>query len=239
MKKIIITLLLMLVVKNSFATEPFPSEEHTSKSGRYHIVFNSTRVGDRGLFLIDSMAEKEYSFSVEEFGLNYEHQNMMFSSAGLSWYKNSIAVFNKNETLFLIKLGWKRYIALDLENYTIISTPSEISFKLEKESIVKKALELLDSDSPYKRETGAIACNHLNILESIPKLKKLLTDKEFYTTYSGNNAGTIVLYVRKAAKEALLALGENVENVVTELPEKGHLKYYNGQYRLIFNEDNK
>jgi len=44
--------------------------------------------------------------------------------------------------------------------------------------------------------------------------------------------GTLVLYVRKAAKEALNALGVSVENVITELSEKDCLKFKGHKYQI-------
>lgn len=227
----------MFLIPSSYATEPFPNEEYISKTGRYHIVLYPT--SEQSLILSDKKENKDYSFSVEQFDLDFIHNNMMISTAGLGWYRNSIAVFNDEEIFFVIKLPWPQYVVVDLQKHVIVKDPSEI---LKDVAIMMNALALkwLDSEDPYQRQTAAIVCRDLKISESIPKLKELLSDKEFYTTYTGNNnEGTIVLYVRKAAKDALLALGENVENVITELPEKDCLKYDGNLGRYVIDWENE
>ena len=124
----------------------------------------------------------------------------------------------------------------------IVKDPSEETLNDAQILMSDLALQWLDSEAPYKRQTGATVCKDLKISKGIPRLKELLQDKEFYTTYSGEirpGNGTIVLYVRKAAKEALLALGENIENVITELPEKDCLKYDGNLGRYVIDWENE
>ncbi|MEW5894819.1 MAG: hypothetical protein AB1650_03515 [Candidatus Omnitrophota bacterium] len=218
------------------ATEPFPSEEYFSKSGRYHIVLAPLLRGgmpDNGaLILSDKKEKKDFSFSVEQVSLNFDHPNMVMSTAGLGWYRNSIAVFSDDEKTFVIKLLWPQYVVLNLENHSIVKEPAESILKEAEKLMANLALKWLDSADPYQRQTGAIVCKDLKISESIPRLKELLSDKEFYTKYAGKNKGIIVLYVRKAAKEALLALGESMDSIITELPEKDCLKFKDYKYEI-------
>jgi hypothetical protein len=238
MKKIILILFLFLLVNFNYATVPHAPEQYFSNSGRFHITFLPNT--EEAIILLDRKEANKYTFSIDHLRLRYDYPNMEMSTAGIHWYKNNIAVFNKNETFFIIKLGWDYYIFIDLRKKKIIKNPSKEILSEAKLRMKNMVPKMLDSTSPYKRETGAIACKDLKLNEYISKLKKLLNDKEFYTKYSGNDPGVIVLYVRKAAKEALIALGENVKNVVTELPEKGHLKYDKklGRYIVIINKKN-
>ena len=85
--------------------------------------------------------------------------------------------------------------------------------------LIKKAIKLLSSQEPKDRQTGAIACGQLQIEESIPKLKELLQDENYYTTNLPKE-WTRVYYVRKAAKTALEQMKESVDNIVIEEPDK-------------------
>jgi len=155
----------------------------------------------------------------------------VITTAGLDWYQNSVAVFDEDEDFFIIKLRWpEEYVVLDLKNRKISKKPSHETFQDVLKALENQALYLLDSKDPYQRQTGAMICNELRVSESIPRLKELLKDQEFYTTYSYSDDGDmeeaiIELYVRKAAKDALISLGEKVEDVIIELPEKECLKF--------------
>lgn len=229
-KLLVIMCLISLLTVNGYATEPFPTEEYVSKTGRYCVVLSPVLRGDRpdsqSLILTDKTENKDYSFSVEQFNLDSVLPNMIMTTGGLGWYRNSIAVFNEEERYFVIKLPWPQYVVLDLQKHVVVKdAPVEILSDAQN-LMSELALKWLDSEDAYKRQTGAIVCKDLKISKGIPRLKELLSDKEFYTKYSGDiNKGTIILYVRRAAKEALLTLGEKVENVITELPEKDCLKY--------------
>lgn len=243
MKKIMLLIFLgVLLIKNGYATEPFASEEYVSESGRYHVVLNPGLRGEypdsQLIVLSDEEENKNYSFSVEELGLDFSHPNMIMSTAGLGWYRNSIAVFDEEESFFIIKLSGSQYVVIDLQEYAVEKEPSAELLNNARILMGTLALQWLDSDSPYKRQTGAIVCKDLKISEGIPRLKELLNDKEFFTTSSGNmDEGTLVLYVRKAAKEALNELGVVVEHVITELPEKDCLTFKDSQYQIDWNNE--
>ena len=103
MKKLILLIfLVMFLIPSSYATEPFPNEEYILKTGRYHIVLHPT--SEQSLILSDKKENKDYPFLVVQFGLDFIHPNMMISTAGLGWYRNSIAIFDEKENFF--SLNW-------------------------------------------------------------------------------------------------------------------------------------
>lgn len=65
------------------------------------------------------------------------------------------------------------------------------------------------------REAGAMICGNLKLTNAVPKLTALLTD-DAYRTIGGRDGWRRVYYVRQAARDALNAMGQSVENIVTE-----------------------
>jgi len=102
---------------------------------------------------------------------------MVMTSAGLGWYRNSIAVFDNEDPFFIIKLSWPQYVVIDLQKHAIEKKPSAELLNNARTLMSSLALKWLNSDSPYKRQTGAIVCKDLGLSEGILRLKELLNDK--------------------------------------------------------------
>ena len=77
-------------------------------------------------------------------------------------------------------------------------------------------MALLDSKNASERTTGAAICGQLKIKSAIPRLKDLLKDDQYSLSVSSLISERRFYDVRKAARDALEAMGEKVKGVVVE-----------------------
>ncbi len=229
---ILFPLVFLGINANSYATTPYPNEDYVSKTGRYRVVLSPEKYPeDPPLVLYDNKDEQQFPFSLEQLRLELRldppnYQFLIRSTAGLGWYRNSIGVFDHDEKFFILKLAWPQFVVLNLQKRLFEETPSPELLNEARTLITSLALEWLYSEDPYKRETGAITCKDLKATAGIERLKSLLHDPAVYLTGSGSSSddsGKMVFYVRMAAEEALLALGESVSEITIELSEKKYL----------------
>jgi len=133
-----------------------------------------------------------------------------------------------------IRLHWRKWIVLKLrrgeplENEeTFFSDDLRKKHKQEWEKLVqyrqqtlaKHVIRMLDSKEAEERKTGAIVAGQEKLTQAIPSLRRLLDDRESFTTNEPKK-WTRVYFVRKAAKEALEAMGQTVKGVTIEEPDK-------------------
>ena len=164
----------------------------------------------------------------ESLGINQHlwHQ-IEVSASSRHWNKDALIFFKPEENILIIRLHWGKILMIDLisgnilDQLTIILNQyDEIKIRaFVNKKIRMLAFDLLNSKDPYERRKGAIICGTECITESIPRLRKLLLDKENYLLKKGDNGPSFTFYfVRKEAKEALELMGEKVENIVIEEP---------------------
>lgn len=218
-KKIIALIGLFLLPVFCFATEPYPDQISTT-SNKKTIVRLTTRIGSNIAVRIENDASETLKeFTDEEILLNEEHVYRIYSTAGSDWFQNSISIITYDDKYFAVWTRWGRIIVINLISKKLLQKmPPEVQEQI-RTILIKKAIKLLSSQEPKDRQTGAIACGQLQIEESIPKLKELLQDENYYTTNLPKE-WTRVYYVRKAAKTALEQMKESVDNIVIEEPDK-------------------
>ncbi len=211
-----------LVTVSAFATDPWPTERVRLKDGT--LVATLQPKWEEALVLFDTKLNAVKTFSVDVLcpGTNMESE-VQSSTAGTIWYQNAIAFTDSTGGFLAIRLASQRIILVDLTSRALTN---QIPDRLREEiarSTREKALKLLGSYEPFKRQTGAILCGQLRIREAVPQLKSLLSDTDYYTTYYTTNLPLQWFrkyYVRKAAKDALEAMGQKPSGVIIEEPDE-------------------
>ncbi len=171
--------------------------------------------------------------STDSLGLADDITHIIMTVSSYWWNEDSISFFGPQEQKFFIRLHWGKWIVLDLRRGDVL-LKEETFFRddlraqhekewqslveYRQEILAKHAIRLLGSKEPSERKTGALLCGQEKLTEAIPSLQKLLTDDASFST-NVPKEWTRVYFVRKAAKEALEAMGEKVEGVVTQEPE--------------------
>jgi hypothetical protein len=209
--------ILLLLSHICYATTPFADKIVKTKDGNIQI-----RLAPRfmaSLNIEDKNGKLIKRYSITALGLSFGDSNI--TSAGNDWYCNSIVFLTKTDKYFVARLRCNKTIIIDLKT---IKHANNIPQKQKEEidsMISEKALILLDSKSAGDRKTGAIICGQNKVKKAIPKLKELLADRSSYFQITGTpSVSTIIYFVRKAAKEALEAMGEQVDNTIVEEPAK-------------------
>ena len=223
-------------VRNASATEPYETLSTTSPSGAYRVeqrprwndavaIFDSS---DRLLFSLPITNVLQHCKWTGKYGEDYE-----VSTAGLNWHLNSIAYIAPRDATFIMRHRSGNYIAIDL----VDGQPRPITQDEASAADIRvreTALSWLDSPDSRDRETGCIHCGQLGATQAVARLRELLADKEFYTVGGGDDPEPIaVLSVRKAAVEALVALGQKADHIQYEFPEKEVVKWDENTSRYV------
>jgi hypothetical protein len=140
------------------------------------------------------------------------------------WDENAVVFFTQGDEVLCIRLHWGKLLFVRLSSGSLI-TPRPKGFRDDwgtmnryaDAELPALALKLLKSKTPRDRETGALVSGQMKLPEAVPLLRDLLTDKESYTV-TANRQTTRIYYVRKAAKEALEAMGHSTAGVIVEEP---------------------
>ncbi len=170
-------------------------------------------VQSEAVVLLDASTNVVCSFSTDEFNLPLQVQ----STAGYIWYDNSIAFVDAKEHTLIIRLKEPRIVAIDLISREVLRRmPEHLSAEVDL-TIHDAGVRLLKSSHPRDRQTGAIVCGQLKIREAVSTLRFLLTDSTYVSQKSGDAPWVNLYYVRKAAKEALEAMGEPVTDIQVEI----------------------
>ncbi len=228
MKSIFFALLICLCINSSvFATTQRASLMFKTPGGKYVVELHP--VMDMTVIIHDFSNKTTKYLSANELnvfnavlredrsGNTSINMPAIMSTAGLLWYDNAISFFGPGAKTFIIKLKHGNILVIDVENAAVLEEVSKEILKQVDSLLASKSFNLLHSNDPRDKQTGAIACGQLKIERAISFLKDMLKDETHYYQRSGKKESTIY-YVRKAAKEALESMGINVENIVTEEP---------------------
>ncbi len=211
-----------------------PVEVYVSNSGQYVVTMDEwANIGELPLVIYGNRGKLIKVHSVESLGLEEDWEHLEVGEHGNAWSENSISFFGPEEEVFIVRLRWGKILFLSLVGGGLMDEEWYDAhkgwFMPEKKwkalhqyvpgQIKKQALLLLHSNKAEDRKTGALVCQQEKIESASLRLKELLKDKEYFTT-NDPKEGTRVYYVRKAAKQALEALGQKVDGVVIEEPDE-------------------
>jgi hypothetical protein len=161
--------------------------------------------------------------------------NIKVTVGSFWWDEDSISFFGPDEEYFFIRLHWGRMLVFELSTGRLITNSDGIEKeKWEKlqsyaeRKIEETALLKLNSQTPEERKTGCIVVGQLMVKKAIPRLRELLNDESYILVLEeGRSPGVRAFYVRKAAKEALEAMGEKVGDIAIQMKETDNVKYDN------------
>ncbi len=159
------------------------------------------------------------------------------SASSYWWDENSVTCFgityhDYQIDPFFIRLHWGKIIAINLRRGEVVDETwmrrrtywPELGTKLKVDagrSLGERILLLLkhpqEKGYEYKLLAPILAAGQMKLKDAIPLLREKLKSKPEEIHYSGSQpAGVKVYYIRKAAKEALEAMGEEVKGVIIE-----------------------
>ena len=157
----------------------------------------------------------------------------------MEWSKSSLAFLDPKEQALFIRLKSGRLLMINLCSGDLMSKEwyerhrgwdiKEAEWNRLKsfghDNSIKVAVEMLSSRNVDDRLTGLIVVSQEGYRNAIPKLKALLSDNDYVLVKIGDQPEKKVFRVRKAAKEVLHSMGEEVDDniVIEEIPgdEKG------------------
>ncbi len=200
-------------------------------SGDYVLTMDEWHnVGDLPVVIYGRQGRLIRVHSIDSLGLGSDIKHIKMTVSSYWWNEDSVSFFGPNEEKFLIRLHWGKWIVLDLHDGDLFQQKEtffrdDLRIEDEKEwqalvefrqrMLTKHAIRMLGSKEPEERKTGALLCGQEKLTDAIPALHRLLEDKATYRT-NVPKEWTRVYYVRKAAKEALEAMGQVVEGVITQ-----------------------
>jgi hypothetical protein len=216
-KIISLFLALSLITSVCYATRPFPDKIVKTSNEKIIVKLKPTKfLGGAAVTIENHQGKIIKKFNLDSLGLTF--RDYQLTIAGNNWYQNSMIFINKNDEYFIVRLRKGKIIIINLKNNKLVTdVPDSLNNEINQ-TISQMAIKLLDSEEPQERQTGAIVCGQMNIRTAISRLKELLSDKAYYSQKSGDTPLIIVYFVRKAAKEALEAMGEDASNIIVEEP---------------------
>jgi hypothetical protein len=213
-----------------------PVRVFVADSGQYVITMDEWgNVGKLPVVIYGPIGELVRVHSTDSLELKDDTLHIKRTISSYWWNENSISFFGPDEEKYFIRLHWGKWIVLDLHRGDLFQKEQpffrddlrreharewEKLVQYRQKTLAKHTIRLLGSEKAEDRKTGALVSGQEKLKDAIPRLRKLLDDKEFFTT-NVPKEWTRVYFVRKAAKEALEAIGEKVQAVIIEEPELG------------------
>jgi len=211
-----------------------PVQVFVADSGRYVITMDEWhRVGDLPVVVYGPRGELVRVHSLDSLGLKEDGEWIKTTVTSRWWNEDSISFFGPDDAEFFVRLHWGKWIVIDLTNGDLFQREetffrddlrkkheqkSERLAQYRKQTLAKYAVRMLRSEEAEDRKTGASVCGQEKLTEAIPELRKLLADRATLST-NVPKQWTSVYFVRKAAKEALEAMGEKVGYILIEEPD--------------------
>ncbi len=195
------------------ATMPFPTKTVSSSSGQVNAQLLPNM---KEVLVVVVSNSPTLRFSFEDLPIPMEERcdRVHYTTAGLTWYRNSIAFFDQSERHLIVRLSWGKYLVLELEKAVLTYGLTEALENEANQKAKAEASALLLSRDRWDRQTGAIHAGQLRIEEVIPRLKELLKDESTYSEISTRER--VVYFVREAAKNALVQMGIDPGSVTIE-----------------------
>lgn len=208
-----------------------PVEVFVADSGKFVVTMDEWyEVGRLPVVIYDFRGGLARVHTTDTLGLREDIRHILKSISNYWWNQDSVSFFGPGDKTFITRLHWGKTLFLWLRDGDLMDDEwyqlrrgwlmSETEWKaihdFADEKISKHGLALLDSSVASEREIGASICGQMKVTSAIPRLKELLKDDQYCESTSMCFAWTRVYYVRKAAKDALEAMGEEVKGVIVE-----------------------
>lgn len=223
-----------LVWSRPLINDTAPVQALVADSGDYVVTMDEWHeVGKLPLVIYGNDGRLIQVHNLDSLGLaGVRHIEVTVSSVW--WSADAICFFGPKQEVLFIRLHWGQMLMVELSSGDVMDEAwYEIAkgwsmkprdwralHDFGKQRAAGRALELLASKKASDRKAGALAAGQLKCRKAIPRLRALLADGAMYRTKAGDGPWTQVFYVRKAAKQALEAMGETVRGIVVEQPDK-------------------
>ncbi|HOX57823.1 MAG TPA: hypothetical protein PLC99_13125 [Verrucomicrobiota bacterium] len=209
--------LLFLVEGSSQATTPHPSRRFHGADGKIEVRLNPT-AREGALEILRAVPPEPIKLGLKDLSADLERRwGRRWTTAGTHWYRNAMGFVSQDERYFFLRSDSGEIVVLDLGRGQVAAKPPKEPLDEAGRWFRKRAVELLASKEPVERETGALAVGQMKIREAIPALRALLEDDSYVSVYPSEGKPHREYYVRKAAKTALEAMGEQVTGVETQV----------------------
>ncbi len=211
-----------------------PVSVFVADSGSYVVTMDEWHsVGELPVVIYGRRGDLVRVHSTDSLGLKDDILHIKQTVSSYWWNEDSISFFGPNEEMFLVCLHWGKSIVLQLrdgERFRKERTFFRDDLRKQHEqewenledyrrkNLAATAIAMLSSTDADERKTAALVCGRERLTAAVPKLKSLLSDQKYFTT-NQPKAWTRVYYVRRAAKDALQKLGEDVGDVVVTAPD--------------------
>jgi hypothetical protein len=203
-----------------------PVKMFVADSGKYVVTMDEWHgVGKLPVVIYDFRGGLVRVHTTDTLGLTEDVLNIERTVSSYWWNRDSLSFFGPEDKTFIIRLHWGKTLFLWLEDGDLMDDECHKGWLMKETDwkalrdfadarFRKDGPALLDSKQASKRKIGASICGQLKITSAIPRLKVLLEDDQYCMSSSSFNSWTRVYYVRKAAKDALEAMGEKVNDVI-------------------------
>lgn len=195
-----------------------PVQVFVADSGEYILTMDEWHaVGTLPVVIYGARGDLIKAHTTDSLGLKAGSQHIKRTVSSYWWNEDSVSFFRPQDDAFLIRLHWGKWIVIALRDGKLLEDKAFQNLKAGKlETLVVSKLASKDG---RERKTGALIAGQESIRKAIPRLKELLMDASSFIRISAG-VQTTIYFVRKAAKEALEAMGETVGSIVVEEPVK-------------------
>ncbi|MBN2022872.1 MAG: hypothetical protein JW809_08750 [Pirellulales bacterium] len=210
-----------------------PVQVFVADSGRYVVTMDEWHhVGKLPVVIYGNDGRLIRVHDTDSLGLKDDVLNIKMSISSYWWNEGAVSLFGPDDETFLIRLHWGKWIVLELENGDLLAKEKDFYrddlrkqhdqrwLKLEEyreKKLAERVVKMLTSDDPEERRTAAVICGEEKYMQAVPQLRKLLADEEYFDCIT-DWKWSRVFFVREAAKEALQALGQEVDPPKGEHP---------------------
>jgi hypothetical protein len=209
-----------------------PVKVFVADSGKFVVTMDEWyEVGKLPVVIYDFRGGLVRVHTTDSLGLKEDILHIEQSVSSYWWNTDSLSFWGPEDKTFIIRLHWGKTLLLWLQDdgdlmddewyglrrgWAMSETEWKAIHDFSDKKIRKDGLALLDSKDASERKIGASICGQMKITSAIPRLKELLKDDQYCESTSTLISWTRVYYVRKAAKDALEAMGETVKGVTFE-----------------------
>lgn len=198
--------------------EVAPVMAFVSNQGKFVVTLNEWYfVGTHPVVLYDVNGAVVHEHTIKTLGIRDADLKLDRSFSGIWWNANAVAFFSQDESVFFIRLKTQQVLVIKLATGDTVpfDSLSNKQTQFYGEQLRKIAKRYVRSGDPALRQTGAIICGQELLVSQKLALRDLLSDTSFFLMGRGSRTRwTREFYVRKAARDALKAMGESHDDVV-------------------------
>lgn len=224
--------------------EQAPVDAVVSDDGRTLVTFDEwTHLGTHAVVIYDKNGRRLADHNYSDFCMSLSREaRPAVTSSGVHWRNKCIALWGPRNGTLCLRFPAGTVLVFDLstgEHLTheegLLAVKRDEAAAYVRRELPRVAVKMLTAKSAQDREIGALLAGQLNVRDAIEGLRVLLKDGSVILVAAETDGSKWtwkrVYFVRKAAREALEAMGLEVGPVLTEEPEKEHQRQTQGASR--------